>query len=240
MELRLTKWTENDYNKLLDYLKNNADEKYKAFHSSLVPTADRDSFLGIRMPKMREIGREISKGNPRSFLGVAKTNLYEEKMLKGIVTGLIKTESCEEFLELCDSFVGIIDNWAICDCFCAGLKQAKKYRTELFEHIGDYLESEKDFIVRAGLVIMLDFYLDELYIDRVLERCDGVRGDGYYVKMAQAWLVATAFAKCRDKTLCYLHKSSLDDWTFNKSIQKCVESLRISDSDKQMLRNMKK
>lgn len=240
MNLQLEKWTENDYNSFLEYLKSKADFDYKKFHSSLVPDADKDAILGVRMPVMREIGRQIAKGNARDFLRVSQNGCYEERMLRGIVTGLIKTSEFYDFVTLVNNFVCIIDNWAICDCFCTGIKQVKKYKQRFFYYIQRYIDSDNVWIKRAGLVIMLDYYLEDEYIECVLERCDSIKSDFYYVRMAQAWLVATALAKCYDQTMAYIHNNSLDDFTFNKAVQKCVESRRIDDRTKQYLKSLKR
>lgn len=240
MNLCINNWTNSDYNNFLEFLKSKANEKYRNFHSSLVPNAEKTDILGIKMPVLREIGKEISKGNPKSFLSVSKNDLYEERMIRGIVTGLVKTQSFDEFTLLCDTFVEEINNWAICDCFCAGLKEIKKYKSEFFDYIQKYLDSSNDWKIRAALVIMLDVYLEDLYIDRVLKRCDSVKSDYYYVSMAQAWLVATAVVKCRDKAMAYLLDNSLSDNTFNKAIQKCVESRRVDDETKVCLKKLKR
>ena len=240
MNLQLQNWTYDKYIELLSYLKENADEKYRAFHSSLVPNTDKNEFLGVRMPVLRKIGKEISKGNPKSFVSVAPIQIYEIKMLRGIVTGLIKTNSFEEFISLCDSFTDEINNWALCDSFCSGLKQTKKYQDKFFEYVEKYLESNNEWKIRFALVIMLNYYLEDEYIDTVLTRCDDVNNKAYYVSMAQAWLVATALAKCKEKTMAYLHHNSLDDVTFNKAIQKSIESYRIDDETKLYIRTLKR
>ncbi len=239
MNLQPQKWTDENYTEFLNYLNENADEKYRDFHSSLVPNTDKKEFLGVRMPILRKIGKEISKGNPKSFLEISVKNVYEIKMLKGIVSGLIKPNSFEEFTSLCDSFAKEIDNWALCDSFCSGLKQTKKYKKEFFKYIEKYLSSNNEWEIRLALVLMLNYYLEDEYIDMVLKRCDNVKNKAYYVSMAQAWLVATALAKCREKTLVYLHNNSLDDVTFNKAIQKSIESYRIDDETKAYLRTLK-
>ena len=240
MNLKLNEWTDGDYLEFVGFLKTQADEKYRSFHSSLVPNAEKSDILGIRMPRLREIGREISKGNARSFLDVSKPELYEERMVRGIVTGLIKTKDFDDFTALVDNFADEVDNWAICDCFCAGLKEVKKYKDRFFCYIQKYLDSKDDWKIRIALVVMLDYYLDNKYIDEVLKRCDSVKSTYYYVSMAKAWLVATAVAKCRDKTMEYLHNNSLDDETFNKAIQKCIESRRIDEQTKAYLRTLKR
>ncbi len=240
MNFQLNEWSSADYFRLTEFLKSEADPKYRDFHSSLVPNAEKNSILGVRMPKLREIAKEIAKGNALSYLSISSSNFYEERMLRGIVTGLVKTQSFDEFAYLCDTFVNEIDNWAICDCFCSGLKQIKKYKSEYFDHIQKYLNCNDDWKIRAALVIMIDYYLDDEYIERVLCRCDEVKSTAYYVSMAQAWLVATAAAKCRDVTMAYIHKNSLDDETFNKVIQKCVESRRIDCETKEYLKSLKR
>lgn len=240
MNLQLNEWTDSDYLEFVGFLKTQADEKYRNFHSSLVPNAEKSDILGIRMPRLREIGKEVSKGNARSFLDVSKSELYEERMVRGIVTGLIKTKDFDDFTALVDNFSDEVDNWEICDCFCAGLKEVKKYKGEFFGYIQKFLDSKNDWKIRIALVVMLDYYLEDEYIDDVLKRCDSVKSTYYYVSMAKAWLVSTALAKCKDRTMDYLHNNSLDDETFNKAIQKCIESRRIDDETKAYLRTLKR
>ena len=118
--------------------------------------------------------------------------------------------------------------------------KAKKYKSEFFSYIQTYLDSKDDWKIRIALVVMLDYYLEDEYIDEVLKRCDSVESTYYYVSMAKAWLVAIAVAKCRDKTIEYLHNNSLDDETFNKAIHKCIESRRIDEQTKAYLRTLKR
>lgn len=240
MNLQPEKWTDENFRELIVYLNENADEKYRDFHSSLVPNTDKKEFLGVRMPVLRKIGKDISKGNPKGFLEISSKNIYEIKMLRGIVTGLIKPKDFKEFTLLCDNFTEEINNWALCDSFCSGLKQTKKYKDEFFKYLEKYLNSNNEWKIRFALVIMLNYYLEDEYIDTVLTRCDAVENKAYYVSMAQAWLVATALAKCREKTLDYLHNNSLDDVTFNKAIQKSIESYRIDDETKLYIRTLKR
>ena len=241
MNLQVDSWSAQYYAQFVEYLKSFADEKYRSFHSSLVPTEQADTFIGVRMPKLRELGREISKGNPRDYLNLKISGYYEEKMLLGIVTGLIKPKDFDEFVTLADGYIPYISNWALCDCFCSGLKYVKKCRDEFFAHIkSEYLTSENPWAVRTALVLMLDYYLDDGYIDEVLSLTDSVTLDHYYVKMAQAWLIATAVAKCGEKTLEYLKTAKIPDDVFNKAIQKSRESFRVSVETKNYLKTLKK
>lgn len=236
----LNEWTSNDYEKLTQYLKENADLKYKSFHSSLVPHTEKDTFIGIRMPFMRKLAKEIAKGNARSFLDISNTEYYEQRMLSGIIVGLIKTNSFDDFIALINTFIPQINNWAICDCFCAGLKEVKKYKNEFFNYLDKYLKSDNPWEIRFAYVIMLDYYLETEYIDTVISHCDAIDSNEYYILMAQAWLLATAYAKQREITHKYFLNNKLNNTTFNKAIQKCIESRRISDKDKQFLKTLKR
>ena len=137
----LDSWSADDYDNLTEYLKSNADLKYRDFHSSLVPDTESNSIIGIRMPIMRKIAKEISKGNAREFLDISQTEYYEQRIISALVMGLIKTESFDDFVSLVNAFVPKINNWAVCDGFCAGLKEVNKYKKEFFDFLANYLES---------------------------------------------------------------------------------------------------
>ena len=100
MNLQVDSWSADYYARFVEYLKTFADEKYRSFHSALVPTEQVDTFLGVRMPKLRELGKEISKGNPRDYLNMQISGYYEEKMLRGIVTGLIKPKNFDDLVKI--------------------------------------------------------------------------------------------------------------------------------------------
>lgn len=236
----LENWSEQDYENFTEYLKSNADLKFRAFHSSLVPDTDSNSFIGIRMPFMRKLAKEISKGNAREFLYISNSEYYEQRIISAIVTGLIKTNDYDDFISLVNAFMPKINNWAVCDCFCAGLKEVKKYKKEFFDYLSKYLNSNNEWYIRFAFVMMLNYYLESEYIDEVLKRCDSVNSDKYYILMAQAWMLATAYAKQKEATHRYFLNNNLNDAAFNKAIQKCIESLRVSDEDKKFLRTLKR
>lgn len=236
----LENWSEQDYENFTEYLKSNADLKFRAFHSSLVPDTDSNSFIGIRMPFMRKLANEISKGNAREFLYISKSEYYEQRIISAIVTGLIKTNDYDDFISLVNAFMPKINNWAVCDCFCARLKEVKKYKKEFFDYLSKYLNSNNEWYIRFAFVMMLNYYLESEYIDEVLKRCDSVNSDKYYILMAQAWMLATAYAKQKEATHRYFLNNNLNDAAFNKAIQKCIESLRVSDEDKKFLRTLKR
>ena len=226
-----------NYDELLDYMQTLSDEKYREFNSKIVPNTD--NILGIRVPVLRKLAKEIFKGDCQGFLQSCGRTYYEEDLLRGIVISNIKTD-CEELLKLVDGFIPYVNNWAVCDTFCTSLKQVKKYKPQFFEHIQTYLDDSNVWGKRVGLILMLCYFLEDEYIDEVLKRCENTQSEEYYVMMGRAWLIATAYAKFPDKTKTFLLNANLDNTVFNMSIQKCIESNRITKEDKSYLRTLKR
>lgn len=214
-----------------------ADEKYRKFHSGLVPGEER--ILGVRMPKLRELAKEIARGDWREYLSGALDEYYEETMLQGLVIGYAKAAP-EETLEYTARFIPKITNWGVCDSFCTGLKLAKKQPETVWNFIRPYLDSDQEFELRFAVVMMLAHYINGEYIDRVIASLDRIRHEGYYVKMGVAWAVSVSFAKYPEKTMAYLKNCTLDDFTFNKSLQKILESYRVDGQTKEIIRGMKR
>ena len=192
MNLSVEKWTPALYAEFIDFIKQNADLKYKEFHAHLIPDYSADKIIGIRMPQMRSYAKEIAKGDARGFVALCGTDYYEEAMLRGLVTGLIKPEGFEDFRKLLEEQIPYINNWALCDCFCSSVKHIKRYKADAFNSIKEYLKSANPWEVRVGLVLLLNYYLDDEYICEALSLADSVHNEHYYISMAQAWLVATA------------------------------------------------
>lgn len=224
-------------NKIREKLFSLADEEYKKFHSSLCP--DTNNMIGIRVPVLRNVAKEILKDDWRKYLENAKDDYYEEVMLQGMVIGLSKMD-LKERLEYVKKFVPKIDNWAVCDVTCAGFKFAKKYPKEIWDFLKTYLESDKEFEIRFGVVMLLDFYITEEYIEEVLKILNQTHHDGYYVKMAIAWAISICYIKFPKETFELLQKNELDTFTYNKALQKIIESYRVSKDDKEKIRKMKR
>ena len=231
---------EEDINKKVeDKLIQLADVKYKEFHSGLCKGM-KTELLGIRVPVLREYAKELYKEYPLEELGKIGEEYYEEVMLKGMIIGFQTKAEIKFAQKQIEDFVPKIDNWAICDIFCAGLKITKKYKKEMFDFIKKYLKSDKEFEIRFAVVMLLDYYIDEEHIKEVLEICDNIKHDGYYVKMAVAWVISVALMKYYDITIDYLKDCKLDDFTYNKALQKGIESFRINDEQKAQLRSLKR
>lgn len=214
-----------------------AEEPYRKFASSLIPNVD--NVLGVRLPALRKLARTIAKGDWRDYVRSAGTDTFEEVMLHGMVIGCVRAD-VEELLELVAAFVPRIDNWSVCDSFCNGLKFARKHRERVWEFLQPYFASPNEYDVRFAVVMLLQYYADDEYIERTLALLDGVRHEGYYAKMAVAWAVSICYVKLPEPTMAYLRSSRLDDFTYNKALQKIIESLAVSADDKSRIRAMKR
>lgn len=230
-------WNKESYSSLVDCLKSSAEKEYRKFQSNLIPNID--NLLGIRIPVLRNIAKYISKGDWREYFKFCRDDYYEEIMLQGLVLNDIKT-NFEEIFKYMDIFIAKIDNWAVCDTFCCGMKVVKKNREVFFPYIQALLLSDKEFYVRTGLILILAHYIDDDYIDKILEISDSVCQEAYYVRMANAWLIASCFSKYRDKIMNFIQNNHLDDWTHNKAIQKIIESKTTLSEEKEILKRLKR
>jgi len=211
------------------------EEGYKKFSAALVPGCD--NMLGIRLPFLKKMAKELAKGDWREYLSNASDDYFEETMLQGFTLGFVKAD-LDELLPYVKAFIQKINNWSVCDSFCAGFKLAAKERAKMWEFLMGYRDGS-EFEQRVVAVMLMDHFLSEEYIDRVLEVLVSLDNLGYYTKMAVAWAIATAYAKFPDKTIPVIEKRRLDTWTHNKAIQKMVESYRVSDEDKAYLKTLK-
>lgn len=220
------------------------DESYRVFHSRLLPGVK--NIMGVRVPMLWKLARRLAKEEGAAYLLRACDDTYEEIMLQGMVICLLKEEP-ERTLERLPAYMAKIDNWAECDIICSGLKSMKKARKECLEFLKPYLSSEKEFEVRFAAVLLLDYFIDERYIAETLRLLDGIRHPGYYVKMAVAWAVSVCYVKFPEETMRYLTASpspgegnTLDDFTYNKALQKIAESYQVDKETKALIRSMKR
>lgn len=214
------------------------DPGYRDFHSRLVPGIG--PFLGVRVPDLRRLSREIAKGDFRGFLARPPEELYEWKMLRGMTLAAAPMP-LEERLTRLSGFIPEIDNWAVCDVVAGCCKFAARAQREVWGFLSDYASSAETYPLRFAVVMLLDHFLTPGYLPRVLEVYGGIRHEEYYVKMAVAWGVSICFIKDRERTLSFLQTGRLiDDFTHNKAIAKICESLRVPEEDKVLLRKMKR
>lgn len=238
MNLIKEEWVKEDYQEFLVYLFSYQDEQYRLFHGKLLKN-DNIVNIGVRTPVLKKIAKEISKGNYESFIKCIKHQYYEEDVIYGFILGYIKV-CFEKRIELLDEFLPFIDNWATNDLVCSNLKVFKKVPEEGLQYIRTCLCSDNSWTVRFGLVLLLDFYINDNYIDTILDICKHLKHDDYYVLMALAWLISICYIKYPKKTLKLLKIGNLDDFTHNKAIQKIIESTRVEKIEKERLRGMKR
>ena len=215
------------------------DKKYQEFQKGLCPGVD--NIIGIRVPILRNYAKELlKKYDFKELMENISDNYQEEIMLQGMLIGGAK-EDFDVVIKYIEAFIPKIDNWAICDTFCTGLKITKKHKDEMWIFIQKYLKSKKEFEVRFGVVMILGYFIDEEHLEENFKIFNNIKVDKYYVQMAVAWAISICLIRYYDRTVKYLQKeANLDNFTYNKSIQKAIESYRITDEQKDYLRKMKK
>lgn len=211
------------------------DLGYRDFQAKLMPNIDKDVIIGVRTPLLRQFAKELKKEGAEDFLNSLPHAYYEENNLHGFIVSEIKDYG--EAVRRMDEFLPYVDNWATCDS--TSPKVFKKHKAELLGEIDRWLASDKVYTIRFGIEMLMSHYLDEDFKPEYLDKVSAVSHEDYYVKMMAAWFFATALAKQYDATLPYIEKQVLEPWTHNKSIQKAVESYRITDDQKAYLRTLK-
>lgn len=216
-----------------------AEPDYAAFSARLLPGTG--GILGVRLPKLRALAKQLAgEGEPLlEALDSASPESFEETMFYGMLVGAVKMPD-EERLYWMERFVPRVENWSVCDSFCVGCKAAGKNRPFYRDFIERLLKSGKEYPVRCGLVLMLDWYLAPEEIDWVLQKLREFDHPGYYARMAAAWCGSTAYIHFPEKTEAFLREGTLDGFTHNKLIQKVCESRRVNDETRTRLRALRR
>lgn len=211
-------------------LRSLASEHQAKFSSGLTPNCK--PMLGVRLPELRKIAKEIAKADYKEFLEECSDIYFEYETLQAYVLGYAK-DDIEVILSYADRFLPKIKDWSVNDSFCQNFTIARKYPERVFDWLMDYAKQDAEFPQRVVAVLLMSHFLVPEYIDKVLTVMDTLQHDGYYTKMGVAWCVATAYAKFPKETGVYLADNKLRDWTYNKAIQKMCESYRVGDADKE-------
>lgn len=210
------------------------DLGYRDFSSKLMPTIEKSTVIGVRTPILRKYAREIvNEAGP--FLEVLPHKYYEENNLHGFLVSQIRDfDAC---IKMLDRFLPYVDNWATCD----GLRPRcfKNNKDKLLQKIDQWLMSDQTYTVRFAIEMLMTHFLDEDFDISYADKVAAVRSEEYYIKMMVAWYFATALAKQYDFVLPYLQNRVLDPWTHNKTIQKSVESYRITAKQKEYLKKLR-
>ena len=213
------------------------DDKNAEFFSKISPEAG--NVTGVRVPYLRNLAREIVKGNVKDFLDNYNIESHEEFLLKGIVIGYAKITIYEKFSYL-EKFIPEIYDWSGCDIVISSFKFKENELSEVYSFIMQYRNSKKEYETRFMLTMLLSNFIKEDYLDKIKELLETEKFDKYYSQMAAAWLISVMFVKHREYTLAYLNNNSLDNFTYNKALQKIRESNRVTKEDKELVKQMKR
>ena len=213
------------------------DLKYRDFNAKLIPGTEKERIIGVRTPQLRKYAKELRKsGEWKEFVRELPHTYHEENALHGYILGEMK-EDYEETMGLIEDFLPFVENWAVCDTISP--KIFKKYPMQVYEKVQQWVKSEHVYTVRFGLVTLLQFFLDENFDPRMLELVARIHREEYYINIAIAWYLSTALVKQYEAALLLLESRTLDPWIQNKTIQKAIESYRISGEQKEYLRTLK-
>ena len=224
---------------ILGRLKELAEPEYRDFMSNLSPTVSPESILGVRVPLIRKLAKEL-KGLPetRAFMGKLPHEFFEENQLHGILVAEIG--DFDEAVSEIEKFLPYVDNWATCDSM---RPKAFGKKTTDYERLKElclkWCFSKETYTIRFGIEMFMNFYLDEKYDEQTAFKIATIRSEDYYVNMMKAWYFATAMSKQYDSAVKVLTKRMLDTWSHNKTIQKCVESRCLTDEQKDYLRTLR-
>ena len=212
------------------------DLKYRDFHSKLMPETDKETVIGIRTPVLRKFAKEFAgTSEAEAFLRQLPHRFYEENNLHMmLITGIKDYEKCMEEIQ---RFLPCIDNWATCDypapkCFA-------RHKDQVLEEAKRWISSGETYVIRYGIGMLMRLFLDEDFSSEYLEMAAAVQSQEYYVNMMIAWYFATALAKQWDATVPYIEQHKLSDWVHRKTVQKAVESYRITPEQKEYLKGFR-
>lgn len=214
-----------------------ADPGNAEFGAKLTPCDHK--FLGARIPELRKLAKRIAKDDLEGYLAAWEPEYFEDYMLRGLATAYAKVP-LDERLRLYQDFIPLIDNWSVCDSFCSTWKPKENEKEAVWDFIVPYLSTGMEYQMRFAAVMMLDHFIDEGHIHKVISEIDRVLCEGYYYRMAAAWCLSECMAKFPDVTLGYLGgECGVDDWIRSKAMQKCLESYRVSDAVKAEIRSLR-
>ena len=213
------------------------DKDYKEFQSKLVPNIDRNTIIGVRTPDMRKIAKEINgTEEARKFLSELPHKYYEENLVHFFLVAMIK--DFDECVSEVETFLPYVDCWPVCDQ--ASPAVFKKNHDKLIPLVKKWIKSKHTYTSRFGIRVLMNEFLNEDFKEEYLELVANKKGEDYYLKMMIAWYFATALAKQYDASIKYIENNKLDSWIHNKTIQKAIESFRVSDEHKEYLKTLRR
>ena len=230
-------WTVEKYQDFLNYLISKQDLKYKKFHQKIIKS---DNLIGIRTAELKKIAKEISNGDYESFIKINNKIIYETTMIEGFLYGYLKININDLFNYL-DFFLNKLDNWAHVDVMVANLKifQVRVNQEIGFKYAKKLIKNKNSWYKRTGIIILLNYYLHDIYVDKILEIISKIKTNDYYVKLAISWLISVCYIKYKEKTLIYLVNIQ-DNFIYKTTLNKIIESELISKKEKDFIKSLKR
>lgn len=209
------------------------EKEYRDFSSRLLPTIDKEKVIGVRIPILRKFAKGLK--NYEDFLEELPHEYFEENNLHAFL--IEREQDFDKCIEMLERFLPFVDNWSTCDSLKP--KVLRKEPQKLLKYIKKWINSKDVYAVRYAINLLMSYFLDDNFDEEYLLMVLKIKSDEYYINMMRAWYFATALAKQYEKTLPFLENHSLDTWTHNKTIQKAIESFRISKEKKEYLKTLK-
>lgn len=223
-------------NRIQSLLFEQQDLQYRTFQAKLMPGVPPEKIIGVRTPILRKLAKTLSKEPEiETYLRTLPHQYYDENNLHGFI--LSECRDYEKVIDYLEDFLPLVDNWATCDLLSP--KIFKKNRHRLKTDIEKWMASSAPFTIRFGIEMLMSHYLDDDFDPADLQKVSIIRSDEYYVNMMVAWYFATALAKQWEHTIGYIEEKRLEDWIHRKTIQKAIESRRITLEQKDYLRTLK-
>ena len=212
------------------------DLKYREMQVKIIPTVKPENIIGVRTPELRRMAKELAgREGIDVFLNDLPHRYFDENQLHAFILSGMKNYA--ECLSALERFLPYVDNWATCDQMSP--KVFRKHRAELLKPIQRWIASGETYTIRFGIGMLMEHYLDDDFDIAYPETVAKIRSEEYYVNMMTAWYFATALAKQYDAVLPFIENRRLGVWTHNKSIQKAIESYRITPEQKEYLKTLK-
>ena len=221
---------------IVDLLFSKQDLKYRDFQAPLFPNIEKERMIGVRTPELKKLAKELfGSETANRFIETLPHYYFDENQLHAFLISLIKDyKIC---LKEVERFLPYVDNWGTCDQLSP--KVFSKHKDELITPVKKWLNSKHTYTVRFAIGMLMQHYLDESFKEEYMEMVSTIKSEEYYINMMMAWYFATALVKQWDTTIKYIEEKRLSTWVHNKTIQKAVESYRITDKQKAYLKSLK-
>ena len=229
------------YEELTKLLQDNSDEKYKKFNSRIIP--DTGKSYGVRLPFLKDIAKKIALEEDTTLLRnkLNSSDVYEDKLIEGFITAYSEYPDTREMLWYINRHINRINNWSLCDCFVSSLKKLVLANIEVFYKLANKsVKSKKPWVVRFGLILYVEYFNEQKYLEEILADVENISIDHYYVKMGAAWLIAVLYLVNKDRVVQFINVTAVDKWTVNKACQKIIESRRVSEEEKVFVKSLKR